>query len=73
MMEDIFPILILLMIVGLANLFFPKQVIKMCEEFGRLTPFIPDGPFARNVAITRVAGAILIAICVAIAIIAVFS
>jgi hypothetical protein len=57
---------------GSANLFFPRPVATMCQAFGRLLPFIPDGPCARNEAAYRVFGAIAIAIGIGLVIAALF-
>ena len=61
-------VLALIMTAGVAHLFFPKQVIKSCEAFRRLTPFIPVGPFAGNVTIIRISGALALLACLAIVI-----
>jgi hypothetical protein len=57
--------LVLIMFAGLANLFFPKRVMRGCEAFSRLLPFPNNSLFQGNVMVVRVSGAVVAGICLA--------
>jgi hypothetical protein len=56
----------LVMLAGLANLFFPKQVMRSCEAFDRLFPFPNRSGLQGSVTAVRVSGVIAIGISLAI-------
>jgi hypothetical protein len=51
-----------LLIGGLANLLFPKQVMATCQAIDRLFPFPNVSPFQGSVAVIRISGAIAVSI-----------
>jgi hypothetical protein len=56
----------LVMLGGLANLFFPKQVMRSCRAFDRLFPFPNYSPLQESVTAVRVSGFIAVGISLAI-------